>query len=95
MSAVRAASPRESDQSKIMALLIVPAEIFQVKVFIVQEHCQILSRPILTWQCPRLVPNCFKYTGLIVLLAALALRQQKRVTVYSHPFSHYNAVTSL
>lgn len=59
-----------------MAFLITPAEIFQVKMFIVQEHCQILSCSFLTWQCPRLVQNCFKYTGLIMLLAAFSDRSQ-------------------
>lgn len=49
-----------------------PAEIFQVKMFIVQEHCQILSCPFRTWRCPRLAQNCFEYTGLIILLAALS-----------------------
>lgn len=49
-----------------------PAEIFQVKMFIVQEHCQILSCPFRTWRCPRLAQNYFEYTGLIILLAALS-----------------------
>lgn len=62
----------ESDQSQIMPFLIKPAEIFQVKVFIVQEHHQVLSCPFLTWQRPMLLQNCFKYTDLIILFAALS-----------------------